>query len=123
MTKINNGRFKKGHKSWNNGMKGIHLSPSSEFKRGEISNEKHPQWKGDKAGYTAIHMWLRRHFGKPNKCEFCGEVNAKKYEWANISGEYKRVREDYKSLCVSCHRFFDGHAIKMWKTRRGLCLN
>ena len=31
----NAGSFKKGHKTWNKNMKGIHLSPQSEFKKGQ----------------------------------------------------------------------------------------
>ena len=29
------------------------------------------------------------------------------YEWANISGEYKRNRNDFLRLCRTCHRRFD----------------
>lgn len=42
----NSGCFPKGHEPWNKGLKGIHLSPSSEFKKGEIAMDKHPSWKG-----------------------------------------------------------------------------
>jgi len=49
--------LKKGNILWNKGLKGIHLSPNSEFKKGnisplkgkkrpEFSGEKHPQWRG-----------------------------------------------------------------------------
>lgn len=30
-----------------------------------------------------------------------------RYEWANISGEYKRERSDWVMLCPSCHRKID----------------
>lgn len=40
------GRFPKGHTPWNKDMKGIHLSPSTEFKKGERVMENHPSWKG-----------------------------------------------------------------------------
>ena len=43
---MNKGNFNKGHKPWNAGMKGIHLSPATEFKKGETAGDKHPQWKG-----------------------------------------------------------------------------
>ena len=33
--KPNKTSFKKGHKSWNKGKKGIHLSPETEFKKGQ----------------------------------------------------------------------------------------
>lgn len=38
--------FKKGNKPWNKDLKGLHLSKKSEWKKGEITMEKHPQWKG-----------------------------------------------------------------------------
>jgi hypothetical protein len=34
--------FEKGHEAWNKGMKGIHLSPHSEFKRGREAENKCP---------------------------------------------------------------------------------
>lgn len=70
----------------------------------ERSGEKHPGWKGDKAGYLAIHAWVQRRLGKPNKCVECGTATAKKFEWANISGKYKRNVKDFRRLCTSCHR-------------------
>jgi hypothetical protein len=35
-------QFKKGMTSWNKGMKGIHLSPSTEFKAGQVPHNKLP---------------------------------------------------------------------------------
>ena len=75
-------------------------------------------WKGNDVGYGALHDWLKLRLGKPRICDNCVTTKAKKYEWANISGLYKRDITDWKRLCVSCHRILDGHAIKMWKTRR-----
>ena len=42
----NSGEFKKGHTPWNKGKKGIHLSPDSEFKKGQLVGKDHPSWKG-----------------------------------------------------------------------------
>lgn len=69
---------------------------------GELSRA----WKGNEAGYVAKHMWISKHYGKANKCIKCGGV-AKRYEWANISGEYRRDISDYMMLCPSCHRKMD----------------
>jgi hypothetical protein len=44
--KNNDTRFKKGHLTWNKGLKGIHLSPETEFKKGQFTGENHPSWKG-----------------------------------------------------------------------------
>lgn len=68
-----------------------------------------PNWKGDKAGYSAIHKWLAANFEKTGTCEECGKsgLKGRKVQWANISGEYKRDREDYKLLCNRCHYHLD----------------
>lgn len=63
-------------------------------------------WKGDTASYSAIHKWLYAHYEKPTKCQDCGSTNS--IEWANISGEYRRERGDWKHLCKRCHMIFDG---------------
>lgn len=51
--------FKKGNVAWNKNLKGIHLSPETEFKRGQYVGEKHPSWKGGlqktKEGY---YRWI-----------------------------------------------------------------
>jgi len=68
------------------------------------SGEEVPNWAGDAVGYSGLHMWVRRHKGKASCCEECGNRNATRYEWANISGTYQRDLNDWRSLCVSCHR-------------------
>lgn len=79
-------------------------------------------WKGDKAGYKAIHQWITRCLGKANKCEGhlfgikCRGLE-KRFEWANISGEYKRDLKDYIQLGHSCHIKYDGISKKVWETR------
>ncbi len=65
------------------------------------------RWKGEKASYVAKHIWLTKHYSKGNSCEECGTTEASRLEWANISGEYLRVRSDYRVLCPSCHRKMD----------------
>jgi hypothetical protein len=68
---------------------------------GEANNK----WKGDKAGYTAIHDWIRNRLGNPKVCTECGSTQ--QVQWANISHQYRRDVNDYKSLCYKCHRKFD----------------
>lgn len=65
------------------------------------------RWKGDTASYTAKHKWIIKHYGKANHCEKCHKENCSRYEWANISGLYKREVTDYIQLCPSCHRKMD----------------
>src|SRR3990167_10680797 len=51
--------------------------------------EKHHNWKGNKAGYDAIHDWVKRWHKKANKCCNCHKRWKRRYEWANISGKYR----------------------------------
>jgi len=82
--------------------KGVKLSEETKEKIGKAN------YKGDKAGYVAIHIWVKKHRGKAKICEHCGK-NGKEWriEWANIDHEYRRNLDDYISLCVSCHSIYD----------------
>jgi len=64
-------------------------------------------WKGDDAGYKAMHLRVARARGKPSRCEDCGTTDpALRYEWANLTGRYEDVF-DYRRLCKGCHNRFD----------------
>jgi len=65
------------------------------------------RWKDSEASYAAIHMWITRHWGKPDHCDYCQCQNASRYEWCNLDKRYKRIRDDWIQLCPSCHRKFD----------------
>lgn len=95
----NSGRFKKG------------------LKRPDYSEEKSPTWKGEKAGYSALHYWIRNKLGRPSICFHCKRTDQKRYEWANISGKYKRDVTDWIRLCKKCHTKLDDSVNKSWKTR------
>ena len=80
-------------------------------------NEKHHNWKGDDVGYSALHSWIRRKLGKAARCEECltDKIPAgfqRYFQWANVSGEYKRDFTDWKQLCVKCHKAFDGYGTR-----------
>lgn len=75
-----------------------------------------PNWKGDDASVYAIHGWIIRHYGSPRLCEKCGTIDAKRYDWANISGDYKRSRLDFIRLCSSCHVKMDKNWVKKTQT-------
>lgn len=57
---MSDGRFKKGHKTWNKGLKGLRVSPETEFKEGQIVGDKHPQWKGgiNVMSKDCVHIWV-----------------------------------------------------------------
>jgi len=98
--------FAKGHAAWNRGMVG--------YKAGEANH----QWAGDKAGYMAVHAWVRKHFPKTG-CQHCGATD-RKTQWANISGEYRRDRDDWIELCVPCHKKYDLARVRA-ETKCGDC--
>jgi hypothetical protein len=64
-------------------------------------------WKGMDANYNSKHAWINRNYGKASHCENDITHESKVFDWANISGEYKREVNDYKQLCRSCHRTMD----------------
>ena len=77
-------------------MKGINLG------------EKNGMWKGDNVGRIAIHTWLKRRYGKPNKCEICGLIGGRNIDWAKIKGKkYRRKRKNFWRLCHKCHMNYD----------------
>lgn len=51
-------KFKKGNKPWNAGLKGLHLSPNTEFKKGEVTGEKHPSWRGGEQKFSNDCVYL-----------------------------------------------------------------
>jgi hypothetical protein len=134
--------FRKGYSSWNKGLAwsdkakkkmslskiGKHFSPKTEFKSESTIGDSNAKWLGDKVGYHGLHTWVKRKKGKAVVCFECGST--KSTEWANISHEYKRVINDWISLCHKCHIRYDrktawGKASKMFdlkKTGRRLCV-
>lgn len=125
-------KYAKSHGAWNKGMKGLHLNAKDEFKKGmtpwnkgmkgfmsgdkhylfgkklpeetlkKISDENSHNWKDDDVGYSGVHRWIIRTFGKANHCDLCGRTNGK-YEWHNIDRTYRRNIKDWISLCTKCH--------------------
>jgi ssDNA-binding Zn-finger/Zn-ribbon topoisomerase 1 len=127
------GDFNKGHIPWNKGLK-TGLIPKSAFKKGNsgywlgkkrpsITGKLSPSWKGNNVGYNALHAWVYRNLGKASKCIQCNNTkNSKRFEWANISREYKRDLSDWKELCSKCHHKLDNITNRGWETRRRVSL-
>ena len=114
--------WKKGHKPWNIGLPADkqpfagkkHTEKYKNKMRIAHLGEKHFAWKGDGAGYKAIHYWVSYRKGKAKKCVDCGTTEGK-IEWSNVDHKYRRNVNDYKSRCVKCHRMYD-HTI-VYQTR------
>jgi len=123
--KPNSGSFKKGYISPRKG-KPLgwigHSTPHTEKskklmslnRKGKHTGINNNKWKGDDVGNVALHSWLKRQLGFPNKCEFCGfeSDDHHKMHWANKSHKYKRKVNDWLRLCVSCHKKYDLTFIK-----------
>jgi hypothetical protein len=122
------GWFKKGIIPWIKGKKGIHNSPKTEYIKGNhyspktefnaerVVGEKNSKWKGENVGYYGIHTWIKRHYGKADKCEnrdnqvleFKCNNKSKNYDWAFMGqSSYKRDRKLFIKLCHSCHLKYD----------------
>jgi hypothetical protein len=82
--------------------------------------EKHPGWKGENAGYEAIHYFVRARFKQPECCQMCGKKYIK-LDLANISQEYKRDLSDWEYLCRRCHMTKDGRLENFKKVRATRC--
>lgn len=63
--------------------------------------------KKDKVCYATYHHRVEVAKGKPRKCEVCGTESAKKYDWANLTHSNYDDVNNYKRMCVSCHRKHD----------------
>ena len=67
------------------------------------TGESNPNWK-DEPGYFGGHHRVYRSRGKANHCEN-GEHDGP-FEWENLTGNHSDPN-DYKSLCIPCHRAMD----------------
>lgn len=79
----------------------------------KLRGEAHGSWKGDKVGYSGIHMWFRDNIGKAFKCQWylvglvCSN-KSKNFHWALLKGKkYERRRTNFIMLCASCHKKYD----------------
>lgn len=120
-TKDKIGKASKGRVSWNKGKKSPKTSGKNHWNFGKktsnkvkikisesMSNEGNHNWQGDKAKYNAIHMWVRRHKGKPQTCVDCNITSKeRRLQWSNIDHKYLRNLDDYVGRCSSCHKIYD----------------
>lgn len=91
----------KGTPAWNKGIK---------------TGSTPKNYKGELASYSAVHHWVKYHFGKANHCVECGlneipDGKLRYFEWANLSGKYLRQRSDWAQMCVKCHRARDRNMV------------
>jgi hypothetical protein len=72
-----------------------------------VKNELNPLWKGNRVKYRGLHAWVARCCGKASKCEQSDYTCKGRFEWSNISKEYKRDLGDWQQLCTSHHKRYD----------------
>lgn len=95
---------------------GVQLRPRG--KHGHLAGSDSYRWKGERAGYAAFHIRVRKLRGTPKCCEECGLNDpAKRYEWANLTGRYEDPA-DYRRMCVPCHRRHDDKGMGRGASRR-----
>ncbi len=80
--------------------------------------DNNDSWKGDAAKYAALHLRVQKLRGTPSRCEICTTTTAKRFEWANLTGNYADP-QDYKRMCRSCHSKHDGVIRNILKGAKG----
>lgn len=130
-------KFIKGQKPWNYDRIQVicksckiqfSVSPSRVKKKGNfcstdcsnnfnsVKGKGNYNWKGDDVGYSGIHVWIREKFGNAKTCEnklreilkFPCSKTSQIFQWAMIHEKgYKRKRENFMMLCVSCHSKYE----------------
>jgi hypothetical protein len=98
---------------WNKGLKGIHLNPKTEFKKGQTSGEKNINWKGgitsDLPRFTDEYKsWRTAVFERDNyTCVWChqrgGRLNADHIYPQSIFPEKRYDLDNGRTLCIGCH--------------------
>lgn len=81
------------------------------------TGDENGMWKGDEAGYVAMHvrLYVRRGRADVHECQHCGQVAA---HWAYDNSDPSELVDDqgryyspdpgrYFPLCVPCHKRFD----------------
>jgi hypothetical protein len=106
-----------------NGIKGRPVSLETRSKISAAnSGEGNGSWRGDKAGYVAVHERARKVL--PKECAFCGSTESLecalkkeatgplKTQEMLVAGVMRTLRfstriDDYMRLCRPCHRRYD----------------
>lgn len=75
--------------------------------------KKNSKWKGNN---VLPHYWiiLIRGKAKEYKCELCGK---QAIDWSNKDHKYRKVVEDWQTLCRGCHLRFDSNLRKINKIK------
>ena len=84
-----------------------HVTRCLECNRKHMVGENHNQWR-EKAGYSAVHKWVRKQKEEPKCCEHCKKVSPpNKLHLSHKDHNYTRILEEWMFLCPKCHRKYD----------------
>lgn len=87
-------------------MRRFEIAPRRTGKRYQ-QGEANSSWKGEDAGYSALHLRVIAAKGRPMECAHCGCTDPNiRYDWANLTGRYEDI-DDYERLCACCHTSYD----------------
>lgn len=64
--------------------------------------------KVNSAEYQRIHRWVIKQLGKASYCENDATHQSPCYDWSNTSQKYLLDITDWRQLCRSCHKKYDG---------------
>lgn len=92
--------------------------PVNAWEPGDTLGEKNVNWRGADAKYGSLHDWVSYHLGRPRRCYNCDTTEHSRFEWANVSGEYKRDLDDWVRLCKTCHVLIDNSDRGIIKSRK-----
>jgi len=59
--------------------------------------------------YRLVHNFVYKNMGKAYKCQKADETCLGRFEWANLSQEYKFDLSDWAQLCTSHHVRYDNN--------------
>lgn len=118
--------FKSGFYPWNKDLKGIHLSPNSEFKIGQFAKEKNPNWKGGISGVLGsirstreYREWrsaiLERDGYECIECFSTEKLQADHIKPFAYFPELRFELSNGRTLCIDCHKKTDTYAGKAVK--------
>ncbi len=99
----NKGSFKSGNVPWNKGLKGIHLSPETEFKPGQRVREKSNTWKGGiqkpKSDCTHLYAGPNKRVRRPKHVYECHKGKIPN-GWCVIHLDKDKDNDDIENLII-----------------------
>lgn len=69
-----------------------------------VKSKTYTVFAGTDLEYKSLHKRVSTRFGTAKYCEECPRTSGTRFDWANVSGEYREHdRSDWARLCRFCH--------------------